>query len=85
MFGMNGRKSPMVLRVKTQARAVEILAKCEKQGYKAIVGIEPDRPEDISDLERKLNAVPVVTGPKVGRNELCSCGSAKKYKKCCNL
>jgi uncharacterized protein len=23
--------------------------------------------------------------PKVGRNELCSCGSGKKYKKCCSL
>ncbi|MEI6984764.1 MAG: SEC-C metal-binding domain-containing protein [Rhodospirillaceae bacterium] len=22
---------------------------------------------------------------KIGRNELCSCGSGKKYKKCCGL
>jgi preprotein translocase subunit SecA len=22
-------------------------------------------------------------GPKVGRNEMCPCGSGKKYKKCC--
>jgi preprotein translocase subunit SecA len=22
-------------------------------------------------------------GPRVGRNELCTCGSGKKYKKCC--
>jgi len=21
--------------------------------------------------------------PKIGRNELCPCGSGKKYKKCC--
>jgi uncharacterized protein len=28
-----------------------------------------------------------VTSPrkKVGRNELCPCGSGKKYKKCCGL
>ncbi len=26
---------------------------------------------------------PVVKGKKVGRNELCPCGSGKKYKKCC--
>jgi preprotein translocase subunit SecA len=26
---------------------------------------------------------PVVTGPKVGRNDLCPCGSGKKYKSCC--
>jgi len=25
----------------------------------------------------------VRTGPKVGRNEPCSCGSGKKYKHCC--
>jgi peptide deformylase len=27
--------------------------------------------------------VPVVRGAKVGPNEPCSCGSGKKYKKCC--
>jgi len=24
-------------------------------------------------------------GPKIGRNDPCSCGSGKKYKKCCGL
>jgi hypothetical protein len=26
---------------------------------------------------------PVVNGKKIGRNDLCSCGSGAKYKKCC--
>lgn len=26
---------------------------------------------------------PVRTGPKIGRNDPCPCGSGKKYKKCC--
>ena len=26
---------------------------------------------------------PVRTGAKVGRNDVCPCGSGKKYKKCC--
>jgi preprotein translocase subunit SecA len=26
---------------------------------------------------------PFVGGPKVGRNQLCPCGSGRKYKKCC--
>jgi hypothetical protein len=26
---------------------------------------------------------PRVSGPKIGRNDLCPCGSGKKYKKCC--
>jgi hypothetical protein len=25
---------------------------------------------------------PIVAGPKIGRNDLCPCGSGKKYKKC---
>jgi preprotein translocase subunit SecA len=28
-------------------------------------------------------AKPVKTGPKVGRNDPCPCGSGKKYKQCC--
>ena len=28
-------------------------------------------------------ATPVRSGPKVGRNEPCPCGSGKKYKHCC--
>ena len=27
---------------------------------------------------------PLRTGPKVGRNDPCPCGSGKKYKKCCS-
>jgi preprotein translocase subunit SecA len=30
-------------------------------------------------------AEPVIAGPKAGRNDLCPCGSGKKYKKCCSL
>ncbi len=32
----------------------------------------------------KVSTAPVVrAAPKVGRNDPCSCGSGKKYKKCC--
>ncbi|MCX7819545.1 MAG: preprotein translocase subunit SecA [Kiritimatiellae bacterium] len=31
----------------------------------------------------KSAPVPVVAGPKIGRNDPCPCGSGKKYKKCC--
>lgn len=33
--------------------------------------------------EPEEEAVPVNAGPRVGRNDLCPCGSGKKYKKCC--
>jgi preprotein translocase subunit SecA len=31
----------------------------------------------------KEKAKPIRTGPKVGRNDPCPCGSGKKYKHCC--
>jgi len=42
------------------------------------------RDED-ADSSRKYESVTTVVrkGPKVGRNDPCSCGSGKKYKKCC--
>ncbi len=33
--------------------------------------------------EQKSQAAPMRSGPKVGRNDLCICGSGKKFKKCC--
>ncbi|MDG2214646.1 MAG: SEC-C metal-binding domain-containing protein, partial [Verrucomicrobiota bacterium] len=36
---------------------------------------------EVSDEE--VRARPVRSGPKVGRNDPCTCGSGKKYKKCC--
>lgn len=37
--------------------------------------------EEGQEPEEKLQ--PVTVGPKVGRNDVCTCGSGKKYKKCC--
>jgi preprotein translocase subunit SecA len=34
-------------------------------------------------VEAVAKARPVRTGPKVGRNEPCPCGSGKKFKNCC--
>lgn len=40
-----------------------------------------ESPESIPQREEKLEPVSVL--PKTGRNDLCPCGSGKKYKKCC--
>lgn len=40
-------------------------------------------PTALSARSRPENAQVVRTVPKVGRNELCPCGSGKKYKHCC--
>jgi SWIM/SEC-C metal-binding protein len=80
-------KHPAVVRVATEQRAREILEQCDRRGIKVIVGIEPGRQEDVTDVERILrSAAPikiVKAPPRVGRNDSCPCASGKKYKKCC--
>jgi len=84
MAKLGSNKRPAVVHVQTQTRAKEILSISEEHGWKVIVGIEPDKPEDISDIERLLNPkIMRRNKPKVGRNDPCPCGSGKKYKKCC--
>jgi preprotein translocase subunit SecA len=39
--------------------------------------------EAAAAAEAQAKAKPVRTGPKVGRNDACPCGSGKKYKNCC--
>ena len=38
-------------------------------------------PDDLEEEELET----VIAAPKPGRNDLCSCGSGKKYKKCHGL
>ncbi len=77
-------KNPAVVNVKTKKRMKEVAKIFEKNGWKYTIGLEPDKPEDITALERLLNPPkPKIAEKKVGRNEPCPCGSGKKYKKCC--
>jgi len=43
------------------------------------------RPSDVVSeaAEAVAKAKPIRSGPKVGRNDPCPCGSGKKYKQCC--
>jgi len=77
-------KKPAVVHVQTEERVKEVSAIFEEKGWKYIVGLEPDKPEDITDLEILLTPhKPMIAENKVGRNDPCPCGSGKKYKKCC--
>jgi len=77
-------KNPAVVTVQTEERLKEVAAIFEAHGWKYTIGLEPDKPEDIIDLERLLNPPkPKTAEKKVGRNEPCPCGSGNKYKKCC--
>jgi hypothetical protein len=44
-------KNPAVVRVQTQKRLKEVASILEKNGWKYTIGLEPDKPEDIADLE----------------------------------
>ena len=88
MAKLGSNKRPAVVRVHTQDKAVRILALCEEHGWKVIAGIEPDKPEDISDVEyllRQASTKPPKprAAPRVGLNDYCPCGSGKKSKNCC--
>jgi SWIM/SEC-C metal-binding protein len=77
-------KNPAIVHVRTDKRFKEVTALFKEKGWKYKVVLEPDKPEDITDLERLLNPLkPQRVEKKLGRNELCSCGSGKKYKHCC--
>jgi len=77
-------KNPAVVRVQTEEKMKEVTTLFEENNWKYTIGLEPDQPEDITDLERLMSPLkPTTAEKKVGRNVLCPCGSGKKYKKCC--
>jgi SWIM/SEC-C metal-binding protein len=77
-------KNPAAVHVETKTRMVEVAAFFKKNDWIYTIELEPDKPEDINDLELLLNPPEtVIAEKKTGRNEPCSCGSGKKYKKCC--
>lgn len=83
MAKLGTNKKPAIVHVQTEERAMQVSSIFEENGWQFILGIEPDKPEDISDLEKLLNPPLPARAQKIGRNDPCTCGSGKKYKKCC--
>ena len=85
MARLGSRKRPAIVRVQTEAHAQEIVAVCDAHGWQVIVGVEPDAPEDVSDVRKLLAPDQAVARQPaaVPRNAPCPCGSGRKYKKCC--
>jgi SWIM/SEC-C metal-binding protein len=82
---LGSHKRPAVVRVSTQERAQELIELCRERDWQLIVGIEPDEPEDVTDVLKLLepDRFTVRAEPTAGRNDPCPCGSGVKYKKCC--
>jgi SWIM/SEC-C metal-binding protein len=77
-------KNPAVVSVRSEARFKEVASAFEAHGWKYRIDVDPEKPEDVSALNRLLNPPkPWVAEKKVGRNEPCLCGSGKKSKNCC--
>src|ERR1017187_973744 len=88
MAKLGSDKRPAVVRVRTMPKCEEIVALCERYHWKVIVGIEPDQPEDLSDIDLLLRGPAAESptpraAPRIGRNDYCPCGSGKKFKNCC--
>lgn len=80
------KKYPLTLIVTQQARKQEIEALVAEAGLFANVQLDEREGavESIAELTVLLNKGTTVTQDKTpARNEPCSCGSGKKFKKCC--
>ncbi len=75
------KKKPAVVEVQTEERLKEVASIFEEKGWEYTIGLDPDKREDITDLEILLNRPKqVIAEKKVGRNEPCPCGSGKSIK-----
>jgi SWIM/SEC-C metal-binding protein len=85
MARLGTKARPAVIRAQTEQRARELFERCTEHGWDVIVGVEPDKPEDITDMLKLENpdAFTARSQNLPGRNEPCLCGSGAKFKKCC--
>ena len=82
---LGSEKRPIVVRVHSEELARYVAETCSNHDWYFIIGIEMDKPEDISDLEKALNPPQPLISEKIGRNDPCPCGSGNKFKKCCGV
>ncbi|HBV76784.1 MULTISPECIES: PBPRA1643 family SWIM/SEC-C metal-binding motif protein [Vibrio] len=77
-------ESPLNLVVKTAERQAEIEGILLEQQLVADITVDASKDENIVELDTILNKPKTTTFEKTpNRNDPCSCGSGKKYKKCC--
>ena len=49
------KRNPLILRVADDSKVDMIANTCHENGWHFILGFEPDKEEDLTDLERKLS------------------------------
>jgi len=74
----------LIFRIKEET--LRVLFRIQIQSNDAITNINKPKPNDLSFSHSDgstLNQPIVNKNEKIGRNDPCTCGSGKKYKKCC--
>lgn len=75
---------PLILSVQTEERKAEVAELAKELMLHAQIAVDESVPENIAELDcivNKPDTVAVEQTPQ--RNAPCSCGSGKKFKKCC--
>lgn len=81
-YGSEG--APLSLTVADDERKAEIEAILAEHLLFATITVNAEEEENISELTALLNTPKTIILDKTpNRNDPCSCGSGKKYKKCC--
>lgn len=78
------QENPLTLIVNTEERKIEIESLLQEHDLAATITINKAVEENINELSAIIETPSTTTFEKTpGRNDPCSCGSGKKYKKCC--
>lgn len=81
---LGSEKEPLTLVVSSEERKVEITKLVSDNDLFAEITVDNAAEENIIELEGLLNKPTTTRFDKTpNRNDPCSCGSEKKYKKCC--
>jgi len=77
-------KHPLTLVVSSEERKLAVETLVSDNGLFANITVDSSLDENINELNTVLNKPTTTRFDKTpNRNDPCSCGSGKKYKKCC--
>ncbi|AAZ24039.1 MULTISPECIES: PBPRA1643 family SWIM/SEC-C metal-binding motif protein [Colwellia] len=81
---LGSEKQPLTLVVSSEERKIEITKLVSDNDLFAEITVDSTVEENIVELEGLLSKPTTTRFDKTpNRNDPCSCGSEKKYKKCC--
>ena len=74
---------PVEMEEASQLPQIEISGIQEESGHTTKLGFEMQFTEEAVNDNNKVKKAAPKRVNKIGRNDLCPCGSGKKYKQCC--